>query len=170
MHHTFWNTQPVPQLSDEPVEEIGPLQAAKEEVRKEPYPLPAAFSWVTLDISDMAQLLEMESLLSENYVEDDGGNFRFDYSADFIRWALQPPNSPKDWIVGVRANASGKLVACITGIAATMKLGSEKHVVKTAEINFLCVHKKLRCKRLVPLLREETTRRLVLKCSNLNFM
>jgi glycylpeptide N-tetradecanoyltransferase len=29
--------------------------------------------------------------LNENYVEDDDNMFRFDYSPDFLRWALQPP-------------------------------------------------------------------------------
>jgi len=29
--------------------------------------------------------------LAENYVEDDDSMFRFDYSIDFLRWALLPP-------------------------------------------------------------------------------
>ena len=30
------------------------------------------------------------------YVEDDEGTFRFDYSRDFIKWALLPPNYKKE--------------------------------------------------------------------------
>ena len=41
-------------------------------------------------------------LLNENYVEDDDNMFRFDYSPEFLRWALQPPGSLRDWHVGVR--------------------------------------------------------------------
>jgi len=157
--HKFWSTQPVPQLAPESDSEIGPLQPKRKDIRAEPYPLPEAFTWVTLDTSDEAQLAELETLLSENYVEDADARFRFDYSADFIRWSLQPPHTPKDWVVGVRAVASGKLVACITGVAANMRMGTAE-VVKTAEINFLCIHKKLRAKRLAPVLIKEVTRRV----------
>lgn len=33
----------------------------------------------------------MYKLLTKNYVEDDDNMFRFDYSIDFLRWALTPP-------------------------------------------------------------------------------
>ena len=45
---------------------------------------------------------ELYVLLNENYVEDDDNMFRFDYSPEFLRWALQPPGSLRDWHVGVR--------------------------------------------------------------------
>ena len=48
------------------------------------------------------QLKELYVLLNENYVEDDDNMFRFDYSPEFLRWALQPPGSLRDWHVGVR--------------------------------------------------------------------
>jgi glycylpeptide N-tetradecanoyltransferase len=36
----------------------------------------------------------------------------------------------------------------------------EQHTVKMTEINFLCVHKKLRANRLAPVLIKEITRRV----------
>jgi len=42
--------------------------------------------------------------------------FRFDYSREFLRWALNPPNYYKDWIIGVRVVTNKKLVAFITGV------------------------------------------------------
>ena len=45
-------------------------------------------------------------LLNENYVEDDDNMFRFDYSPEFLRWALQPPGSLREWHVGVRSGGS----------------------------------------------------------------
>lgn len=33
-------------------------------------------------------MLQVYTLLKENYVEDDDNMFRFDYSIDFLRWAL----------------------------------------------------------------------------------
>ena len=58
----------------------------------------------------------MYTLLAENYVEDDDNMFRFDYSTEFLKWALLPPGQYSDWIVGVRVATTKKLVGFITGI------------------------------------------------------
>lgn len=100
----------------------------------------------------------MYDLLVQNYVEDDDAMFRFDYSKEFLRWALLPPGYNPDWLIGVRAGPKRKLFGCITGIPVTMYLNGRK--VNCAEINFLCVHKKLRAKRLAPILIKEITRRV----------
>jgi glycylpeptide N-tetradecanoyltransferase len=42
--------------------------------------------------------------------------FRFDYSIDFLRWALMCPGFYSDWIVGVRVKKNKKLVGFITAI------------------------------------------------------
>lgn len=75
---------------------------------------------------------------------------RFNYSPEFLKWALQPPGYRTDWIVGVRAKTSGKLVGFISAVPAHVK--ADEKVVRMVEINFLCVHKKLRSKRLAPVL------------------
>ena len=43
---------------------------------------------------------------------------------------------------------TGKLVAFITGVPAKLSVKGKK--LDLAEINFLCIHKKLRSKRLAP--------------------
>merc|ERR1719454_1428968 len=58
----------------------------------------------------------------------------------------------------MRVKNGGKLVGFITGIPAQISI--HDHVVTMAEINFLCVHKKLRSKRLAPVLIKEITRRV----------
>jgi len=58
--------------------------------------------------------------LRDHYVEDDQGKFRFDYSIDFLVWALTPPGAKKDWIVGVRGGKSNSLYGFITGIPVLM--------------------------------------------------
>ena len=105
----------------------------------------------------------MYKLLKENYVEDDDNMFRFDYSVEFLRWALQPPGYYPDWIVGVRIKSNSKLVGFITGIPVVLVMQDEKYKTKMTEINFLCVHKKLRQNRLAPVLIKEITRRVNIK-------
>ena len=92
--------------------------------------------------------LQLLPLIS--YSQPSSPTSRFNYSPEFLRWALQPPGYRLDWLVGVRVAASQKLVGFISGIPARIKANSE--VVPMVEINFLCVHKKLRSKRLAPVL------------------
>ncbi|CAA7404371.1 unnamed protein product [Spirodela intermedia] len=149
--HRFWETQPGP------IEPPIPLS----DVKPDPYILPASYDWSTCDISDDAVATEVYNLLTANYVEDDENMFRFNYSREFLRWALHPPAYFKTWHIGVRVKSSKKLVAFITGVPARIRVRND--VVGLAEINFLCVHKKLRSKRLAPVMIKEVTRRVHLE-------
>jgi glycylpeptide N-tetradecanoyltransferase len=157
--YQFWNTQPVPKMDEkitvneaiEPDREVG-------EIRAEPYSLPDGFAWDTLNLNEPLVLKELYTLLNENYVEDDDCMFRFDYQPEFLKWALQPPGWKKEWHCGVRVVKSGRLVGFISAIPATLKIYEKTQ--KMVEINFLCVHKKLRSKRVAPVLIREITRRV----------
>nr|CAG4644753.1 EOG090X055U [Leptodora kindtii] len=160
--YKFWSTQPVPRIDEvisvnEAIEPDKPLS----EIRPEPYSLPADFVWDTLELENPQILQELYQLLNENYVEDDDNMFRFDYSANFLLWALKPPGWQKDWHCGVRVKKSGKLVGFISAIPATIR--AYNHTQKMVEINFLCVYKKLRSKRVAPVLIREITRRVNLR-------
>uniref|UniRef100_A0A8V5H6R2 Glycylpeptide N-tetradecanoyltransferase n=1 Tax=Melopsittacus undulatus TaxID=13146 RepID=A0A8V5H6R2_MELUD len=118
-------------------------------------------TWDALDLGDRGVLKELYTLLNENYVEDDDNMFRFDYSPEFLLWALRPPGWLPQWHCGVRVVSSKKLVGFISAIPATIHIyDTEKKMV---EINFLCVHKKLRSKRVAPVLIREITRRVHLE-------
>ena len=84
--------------------------------------------------------------------------FRFDYSVKFLQWALTPPGYNKDWLFGVRGGKKNKLFGFISGIPVHVFMNGKE--IRKAEINFLCVHKSLRTKRLAPVLIKEVTRRV----------
>eukprot|EP00928_Gymnodinium_smaydae_P053835 TRINITY_DN37741_c0_g1_i1.p1 TRINITY_DN37741_c0_g1~~TRINITY_DN37741_c0_g1_i1.p1 ORF type:complete len:442 (-),score=96.83 TRINITY_DN37741_c0_g1_i1:321-1646(-) len=157
--HAFWDTQPVPAMSSAHTQECGPIDAIKKpsDAKQEPYQLPDAFEWMTCNVNDDEQSKEIYTLLTEHYVEDDDNMFRFDYSIPFLRWALTPPEYKDFWHLGVRVKNTQKLVGFISAIPA--KIQAHDDVVNMVEINFLCVHKKLRSKRLAPVLIKEITRR-----------
>ncbi|PKI82570.1 glycylpeptide N-tetradecanoyltransferase [Malassezia vespertilionis] len=161
--HKFWKTQPVMQHGETEDDMLGPIQPAvpPENVRGEPYPLPADFEWVTVDIEEPEDLNELYTLLTHNYVEDDDATMRFKYSAEFLHWVLRHPGYDKSWYVGVRVKATKKLVAFIAGIPQELRV--RETVCQSTEINFLCVHKKLRSKRLAPVMIKEVTRRCNVK-------
>jgi glycylpeptide N-tetradecanoyltransferase len=80
----------------------------------------------------------------------------------FLKWALQPPGYKKEWHVGVRSATTATMFGFITGIPVDVHLTPE-YKTMMAEINFLCVHKQLRSKRLAPVLIKEITRRVNLE-------
>ncbi|XP_049844799.1 glycylpeptide N-tetradecanoyltransferase 2-like [Schistocerca gregaria] len=157
--YQFWNTQPVPKM-DEKITCNEPIEPdkSKSEIRQVPYSLPDGFKWDTLNLNEPLVLKELYMLLNENYVEDDDSMFRFDYPPEFLKWALQPPGWKREWHCGVRVIKSNRLVGFISAIPAMLRLYNEQR--KMVEINFLCVHKKLRSKRVAPVLIREITRRV----------
>ncbi|KAJ8956389.1 hypothetical protein NQ318_015127 [Aromia moschata] len=153
--YQFWNTQPTKKIT---VNEAIEPDKEVSEIRAEPYSLPDGFMWDTLNLDEPLVLKELYTLLNENYVEDDDCMFRFDYQPEFIKWALQPPGWKKEWHCGVRVVKSHRLVGFISAIPATLKIYQKTQ--RMVEINFLCVHKKLRSKRVAPVLIREITRRV----------
>lgn len=63
--------------------------------------------------------------------------------------------------MGVRASTSRKLVAFISAVPVALRV--RQKVLHASEVNFLCIHKKLRSKRLTPVLIKEITRRCYLQ-------
>lgn len=160
--YKFWQTQPVTRFDEQSqVAEDGPIKIIDPtKVSKEPDTLLDGFEWTTLDLTDEKELRELWDLLTYHYVEDDDAMFRFRYSESFLHWALMSPGWQKQWHVGVRASKSRKLVASITGVPTELNVRGQQ--LKVIEINFLCIHKKLRSKRLTPVLIKEITRRCYL--------
>lgn len=159
--HAFWNTQPVPQTDERSGEHAeGPIDTthSASEVSQTALPLPDGYEWVSVDLSSEHEREELHSLLTANYVEDDEQMFRFAYSEAFLWWAVEPPGTPLEWHVGVRVQSTRRLVAFIAATPATVRV--DGYTMRMAEIDFLCVHKKLRAKRLAPLLIQEVTRRV----------
>lgn len=72
--------------------------------------------------------------------------------------ALKSPGWRPEWHVGVRATRSRKLVASICAVPTQLRV--RKNSKPMGEVNFLCIHKKLRSKRLAPVLIKEVTRRI----------
>ncbi|CAK4033521.1 Glycylpeptide N-tetradecanoyltransferase [Lecanosticta acicola] len=177
--YKFWNTQPVPRFKEPnllqttsggegetlPEGPILPNQVCQASAKPEPEKLVDGFEWCLIDLDNKEELQEFYDLLYNHYVEDTDGSFRFNYSPEFLKWALKPPGYKKEWHIGVRTKSTGegkkgKLVASITGIPVTLKVRGQKF--DASEINFLAIHRKLRNKRLAPVLIKEVTRRCYL--------
>jgi len=161
----FWGNQPVPQFKGEEITEndIGPIDSNNdlEKVDKEQVLLPKGYTWWDVDIHNENDLTKLYEFLRDNYVEDDDGMFRFDYSREFLKWHLSAPGYLKQWHCAIIREDKKQMMGFISGIPVHM-LVYDKHV-KMIEINFLCVKSNLRSKRLAPVLIKEITRRVHLQ-------
>lgn len=155
MKNKFWSKQPMAQ--NKSISGQIDIKDIKD-IRNEPYPLLDGFEWGLLDWDNESIVDECYKLLKDNYVEDDNGIFRFEYSREFLKWTLTPLDWKREWQVGVFQTSNRKIRAMITGTPAIISVDGSN--IPIAEINFLCVHKKLRNKRLTPVLIKEITRRI----------
>jgi glycylpeptide N-tetradecanoyltransferase len=73
--------------------------------------------------------------------------------------SLLSPGWRKEWHIGIRSGNT--LCAFISAIPTNIRVRDK--VLRGSEVNFLCVHKKLRGKRLTPVLIKEVTRRINLE-------
>lgn len=110
--------------------------------------LPPGFEWHTASVqTDMDAI---HRLLDTSYVESDA--WKLNYSRKLLNWILKDSEN-----VCVRVVASKVIVGFISASSFRCK-GTD-----SAFINFLCVHKKLRNKKLTPVLIAEITKKLKAK-------
>jgi len=166
-NHQFWDNQPVPHCDKDfatDPQAIGAIEQVENKIAqipRNPYPLPSGFEWFEVDIDNDAMMQSIYDLLAEHYVEDSENTFRFNYSIPFLRWALKPPGFLRQWHIGVRVASTGKPVGFISAVPTTIRTNDTQ--MRIVEINFLCVHKKLRSRRVAPVLIMEITRRVNLE-------
>ena len=162
--YKFWGTQPVPQFDKECEVKFGEIWKDHkiEDLRKEPFDLPENFEWRDVDLSKQQDLDKLYEFLKTNYVEDDDHLFRFNYSKDFLKWHLSPPNYFPEWLISILQNDKvknkKKMVGFIAGLP--IKINIHGQDITLAEIDFLCVKKELRSRRLAPVLIQEVSRRI----------
>uniref|UniRef100_A0A3B3HZ16 Glycylpeptide N-tetradecanoyltransferase n=1 Tax=Oryzias latipes TaxID=8090 RepID=A0A3B3HZ16_ORYLA len=159
--YRFWGTQPVPKLGEKNVTVLshGPIEGIEASVRDEPYTLPQGFSWDTLDLSNpfvVRYFLETPHI-SSNYP---GKKKHLKVCENVFLYHCTPCQS--QWHCGVRVQANKKLVGFIAAVPADVQNVSDREK-QTVHVKLLCVHKKLRQKRMAPVLVRELTRRVNLQ-------
>jgi len=148
----FWGDQPVAQSRKQLLscDEEKPIDILKtlDDIDQIPLTLPDTFFWHDVNIDDPVELNCIYCLLRDHYVEATN-MFRFDYSKEFLKWALKSPGWKRSWHLSIRSNNGNKpFVGFITAIPVNVIVQSQTH--KMVEINFLCVHRKLRHHRMAP--------------------
>ena len=101
----------------------------------------------------------MSEFLTTNYVESDTAGFSLMYPKETIQWALGVPGRFEDWLFCIRKG--DEMIGMITGVPRGIVVKDKTH--QMIEVNFLCVSREYRSKRLAPILIKEITRRAYLR-------
>lgn len=159
-NYKFWSTQPVKKLKEITYVD-GEIDHVKiEELPTEPGPLLDGFEWCNMDLNNDQDADEIAEFLNKYYIEDKSGNFRLHYTAEMLQWMYKNKNHIA---ISVKYNIDNKktIIGFICGKVVKMQINKKQ--LDMIEINLLCIHRKLRQKRLAPRLIKEITRQFNLK-------
>ena len=157
-NYKFWKDQPMTKLKEIISKEKQILDVEVDKISKEPDVLPQGFVWNNLDINSREHTNKLSEFLSKYYLVDQNEYFNGVYTPEFIEWIYKD----KEYIaVTVTTEKNGSIVGVILG--KVIKLQLNKNILNTVETNFLCIHPKLRNKRLAPQLIKELKRQFNLK-------
>jgi glycylpeptide N-tetradecanoyltransferase len=120
-----------------------------------PAPLPNGFEWSTVDPRQPAELAELTQFMSEHYIEDSQHLVRLDYSSGLLAWALSAPGTPTSFAAAIKATASKRLMGFIGAMLVQLPSMPDPWL----QVDFLCVHKRIRNKRMASVLIKEIVRR-----------
>jgi glycylpeptide N-tetradecanoyltransferase len=166
LENKFWSTQPVPTINENNYI-CGPYIECINTTNNEPIKLHDDFVWDLLDLDDDTVCQELVDFLNKhnsNVITNTtpNTNYMVLYTTGFLKWLFYASSSSSSNIcLGVRVKKNNLLCGFIGGTVVTNNLKSK--VVKTGEVNIICVHHKLRNKRLSVQLIKEITRLFNLK-------
>lgn len=179
-NHKFWNGLPVPRMDEKRVD--GVIKEVSD-VKGEAYHLPKEFEWSTLDLRDNGVCEEVATFL--NRYNNNNTDFRPTYTDYFLKWLLgvDLESYNPNYCLGVRvsvapssttysgnsgspgtSSSAGRLAGIIAG--RVVKTQVNRHKLDMGEVDLMCIHPKLRSKRLCTVLIKELTRRYQLNGYN----
>lgn len=159
-NYKFWSTQPVKKIREITYVDGEIEHKQQNDITTAPEQLPDGFEWCNMDFNNDQNINEITEFLNKYYVEDKNGNFRLHYTTEMLRWLYKDPNHIA---VSVKYNTDDKktIIGFICGKVTKMQINRKQ--LDLIEINLLCIHPKLRQKRLAPRLIKEITRQFNLK-------
>ena len=125
------------------VGEVGPIEPLPEHVRQEPYSLPQGFQWVTLNSSDVDEVVKFIT------------HCRQIVDSTKVYMHITHPHTRSEWKFGIRTT-NGKLVGVVLALPVCMSIGGVSVMCVCPSVVF---HKKYNNKRLLYMLNKELQRR-----------
>ena len=166
----FWKNQPVLQNKLNKNEEETEIKMSNlvdfelDKIDLKSYNLPSDLKWNCLNTEDDNEWKELSEFLKNHYINI-GSQWSFYHNPNFLKKALTAPGFKKEWILGIKYK--DKYMGFISAIQVKISISDEKSnenvIMNIAQVDFMCVHKNLRNKKMAPILIKEITRRLQLE-------
>jgi glycylpeptide N-tetradecanoyltransferase len=157
--HTFWDKQPVSNNT----KKFGIInKKCLKRTNNKQIELPDGLKWKTLNINSEKDLKVITSFLNKYYNFNDN-LVSLKYTTKLVKWCLdyditdfnlKSIKTTSDWNIGIVQE--NKIIGFISAVPIYLSIKGNNYL--TAEINFLCVHTKLRKLGVAPLLINELIR------------
>lgn len=159
-HHELWDNMPMMQIRTQNPK-LGVIQQFKaSEVSTEPIGLPQGFEWCNIDLKNEDECEQVIEFLKNNYIMTGDKKFRLSYTKEHLRWICCTPNYSTELHIGVRNEQNKKIMGVLFGMPKKYMIMGQ--TVKAPDMICLCVHAKLRQRKLANVLIQEMARRLKL--------
>ena len=157
----FWNTQPFPPLTHV-VGSDGQLREINVENESKRYAslLTKEFEFDTLDRNNFEQTSLLYDFLNDHYINILDSKFKLHFSLEHLNWLLSSPQLINELMILVKLKSNGKIMGCIFGFLEKTQVN--KNVLDLINGKLLCVHHKLRNKKMAPVLIKELIKRSIL--------
>lgn len=154
--YKFWKNKPVLRFDKKSYESdyIENLSDRKTYESVNSLKLPTGTKWINVDMNDNIMMRLVVDFLDKHYTTDKTNSFKFEYTIDFIKWALGESGS----LVAIISENNDVLYGTIGASIQTMTVFYRTE--KFGIANFLCVHPDYRHKNVSCILIDEMTRRL----------
>src|SRR5439155_19409329 len=111
------------------------------------------FELINYNFTNKEHCSEIVNFLDKYYIEDNNHQFRLHFTEEYLEWLY---SKTIHFCVGVKVKKNNLLIGFICGKLCDIQ--ANKNKLNMIEINLLCIHPKLRNKRLTPLLINEINR------------
>ena len=150
--YNFWSTQPIAKL-DETVFVDTDIATQDSLNLENPVTLLDDFTWVNYDLNNEEHKTKISTFLTKFYGLDTSLEFRKQYNNNYLEWIS---NNKKYIALGVEYTKKNTLIGFIYGCVRKQQVNRKK--LDLVEVSLLCIHPKLRYKKLTPKLITEFKR------------
>lgn len=150
--YKFWSSQPMPKVNESVM--LDNTIETEVPINETPEPLIDDFVWVTYDLSKEENKTKVSSFLDKYYGLDTLGEFSKQYNNAYLDW--QTSGNKQYIALGVEYTKNNSLVGFIYGHVTKTQVNRKQ--LDLVETNLLCIHPKLREKKLTCKLVKELRR------------
>lgn len=161
LNHNFWFSEYIKKTTSNYIDnDEKDIKINNEVYTEDNLKLPDNFYWD--EINNDNKMDELILFLNEHYIDNKNDYFKLEHTKEFTKWLLEIPNFYYDWFICIRSKSNNKIMGFISSIPYKIKI-NENTILNSSIINLLCVHSKLRDKRMSVILIKEISRRIYYK-------